>query len=63
MDISNYKCAIFQYTCDDCMIGNNFVIKFDFNKGDNFISEKGTCSHIDITFHSTINKNIINCFI
>ena len=56
MDISKYKCAIVEYTCDDCMIGNNFVIKFDFNKRTNFVSVKGHCSHIDLLFFQHFNN-------
>ena len=63
MDISNYKSAIVQYSCIDCFLGNNYVIIFDLNRGKYFESEKGECKHIDLTFHSSFNKNTFNFLI
>ena len=62
MNISKYKCAIFQYACDDCRIGDNHVIKFDFNKRINFYAEKGHCSHIDLLFFEYFGRTFIFSF-
>ena len=63
MNVSDYKCVIIQYTCDDCMIGNNFILVFNFNKNNDYKTEKGLCSHLDLTFHSRFDKGLFNCFI
>ena len=51
MDVQNYKCAIVQYTCEECLIGDNFTFIFDFNKGDYYKTEEGLCEHLTLSFN------------
>ena len=60
MNVSQYKCAIIQYACEDCLIGNNYTIKFNFEKGQEFQIKKGVCHHFKINFNSSINHD--KCF-
>ena len=63
MNVQDYKCAIVQYACDDCMIGDNFTFIFDFNKGDYYKTEEGLCSHLTLTFNLSLSNSLFNCFV
>lgn len=58
MDVSIYQCAILQYACEECFIGNNFVINFNERNGNQ--SLKGHCTHIDITFNWNFERDLLN---
>ena len=62
MDASQYNYAIVEYSCERCLIGNNFIIIFDFNK-DKDIQEQNElpfCSHMDLTFTSSLENRCFN---
>ena len=62
MNVENYKCAILEYTCEECFNGNNCVLEFDKIKQDPHTYE-GLCRHIYLTFFSTIENNLFNCLV
>ena len=63
MDVSNYKSAVVEYTCDKCFIGNNFVMIFNFDKGNSYDSEQGHCKHIELKFFTTIAQKKFDLFV
>ena len=63
MDISDYKCAVVEYSCKKCFIAQNYIIHFDINRGAFFESEKGKCNHMNLLLHSSTNKTFFNFFI
>jgi hypothetical protein len=60
MDVSQYKCAIIQYSCESCLIGNNFTIIFNFNKDKDVQARDGICNHMELTFNSSLENRCLN---
>ena len=62
MNVQKYKCAIIQYSCEECYIAKNYNRIFDFDKGKYFEDLDGQCSHFLIKFHLTLEDFLLNFF-
>ena len=52
INVKDYKGAIIQYTCEDCLLSENFLVEFsDVPK-----VKPGTCHHFNINFLLVIEK-------
>ena len=52
-----FSSFLVQYGCDDCLIGNNYLININYNNGEFHDSKKGFCDHFDFIFYSHFYQN------
>ena len=59
INIKDFKGALIQYTCDDCLFGDNFIVEFsEIPK-----VKPGSCLHFNINFLLVIENNEFNKYL
>ena len=53
INIKDYKSAIIQYTCEDCLLGDNFILEFS----DVPRIKPGSCRHFNMNLLLVIENN------